>query len=135
MALQPIIVQWDPMYVFHWNTSIVDFTAGDMLTLDSGVVTLQNYVEESVGFIGIAAGTEDRGTVPVHLRCKVRMNLVSAAYNFGAGLKYSSRETLVADSSEYTLGWFFEPAKTTDWGCVLFDTPRLENNNFDVISA
>ncbi len=141
MGYRPVVTSFDPMYTHHFASSEVSIHEGDMLVLESGIATLMDAVTESTDFIGISAGVESNSTVPVHLRCLVKINLVEANYSLGDGLKYSARETLVADGDEYSIAHYwgspniYQPTANVSFGHVMFDVTTLFNNNWDVISA
>ncbi len=141
MSLTPVIANFDPLFVKHFAcTPGVACHEGDFLVLQSGYATLMTS-ESSANFLGVAGGVESNDTIPVYMRCLLKVNLDENAYSFGDGLKYHSRETLTHDLGDATVAHYFgdpnifSPTDNISWGHVFIDLLELKNSNWDVISA
>lgn len=143
MAFQPEVIRYEPAYVMSLPVGAVALEQGDLLSFESNAVVLMDLVTEDASFIGISGGkcdTASAGTyIDVYLRCIVDIALVSATYAIGAGVKYSAKNTLVADSDANTIGWIWDfNTATRTRGKVLIDIPALgipADKLFNTVSA
>lgn len=140
------VIKYDPFYVvtFKATTSAID--VGEMVQYSSGYIIPVAAVTDDATFVGISLGealaTVDSGKeIAVAMRCVCEATLTSATYVFGAGLKWASATSLVADADANTIAWFYDSllsGGTLTLGKVLFDVPKLgenANKQFDTVSA
>ena len=142
------VVRFDPLMVFTFKAYTAAIDLGEMLmwTTSGSYVTPATATTSDATFVGISGGqarlTVDSGNeITVYQRCICRCALTSAAYIFGAGLKWASASSLVADGNADTIGWFVDSARsgqTLTEGLVLFDVAMLgaiKGLQYDVASA
>ena len=143
MAYQPKVVAWEHQYVLSLPVSTVALEQGDLLSFESNVVVLMDAATEDATFVGVSGGKTDGSNagdyIDIYTKCLVDIQLASATYALGAGLKYSAKNTLVADGDANTIAhiWDFNTATRTR-GKVLIDIPALgipADKLFHTISA
>jgi len=97
---------------------------GQLLIEASGEVDHMDAVAEDADFIGVAltghsANPDDfRDSITVSQKCLIDIDVTSAAYVYGAGLKYSAGGpttdySLVADGGANTIAWAAETKTAT----------------------
>lgn len=128
---QPVIRWFDPAFVIDLPVSTVALDVGDFLSWESSALVLMDAVGENATFVGIAMGacvvTVDSGNyIPVATKCIIECDLTSASYVIGAGLLYTSKNTLAAATSGADqIAWLFDNDGTLTRANVLIDVPNL----------
>lgn len=104
---QPVVVQYDEMMVISLPLGSVALDTGDFIDFDTNACILMNADSEDNQFVGISGGKRKNtgDMIPVYTRCIIEVDCTSASYALGAGLKYTSKNTVVADSNANTIGW------------------------------
>lgn len=95
----------------------VAIETGDLISLESNSSTLLDADTDDATFVGFAisqhtANVAMPATLLVGLKGILLFTVTSASYGFGAGLKYTSENTLVADGGANTIAWSGEEATT-----------------------
>lgn len=124
MAVQPAILFYDPLTVVGLPVGAVALVFGDICSWESNALVLFNAATEDITFPGIAMGNRDAtgDIIPVAMKCVLRLDLSSASYDHGDGLKYVSKNTLVTDGAANTIAWKWSlEAGTITAGKVMFD--------------
>ena len=99
-----------PAHIWTLPGSTVDLDRGDFLSYESDAAVLMDTVTEDATFIGIAMNNYTSGDrvpqqVVAALVCMIECDVTSATYSIGDGLKYTSKNTLVADGSANTIAF------------------------------
>ena len=111
------------------KTAADDIQIGDLLISDgaNGVEKMSADTEDAT-FVGIAAMMSKDADGPqnilIYNKCIIEMPVTSAAYAFGAGLKWVTAG-MVADGAANTIAWAWETKGTTTSLKVLVDVPAL----------
>ena len=84
--------------------------AGDLISVESSAATVMNGATDDATFGGVAttahAANENLPTnVVLALQCVAVYDCTSAQHALGAGLKWTSANTLVADGGADTIAW------------------------------
>lgn len=144
--IQPVVLVHDPMYVLPMALGAAAFVSttllevGDFLSNETGVV-LMDLVTENATFIGISGGKTNTlmtaaDYIPVYLKCIIEVDATSATYAVGAGLKYTSKNALVADSNVDTIAWCWDYDTATRTRIkALIDVPLLSYANGVIFDA
>ncbi len=146
---QPVVIMHDPMYMVEYNLGAAAFVAatllevGDFVVEDTGVV-LMDAVTEDVALVGISAAKTNTlqaltTKIPVYMKCIIEVDVTSAAYALGDALKYTSKNTLVADADANTIAWVFDYSTATRTRIqALINVPNLgivADKTFEKVSA
>lgn len=141
MSKQTSVVHYDPLYVISLPVGAAALEQGDLLSFESSTVVLFDLAAENVTFVGMGGGKSAASTgdfIDVYMKCWADMALTSATYALGAGLKYTSKNTLVADGNADTIGWVWDfNTATRTRGKVYFNVPLLSQTSgylFDIVT-
>lgn len=112
------------------KTAADDIQKGDFLKLTSGEVEKMDAAADASTFIGVSAMKSEDADGPqkilVYLQCIVIIDVESASYAFGAGLKGNfTNGTLEADGSANTIAHAWETKATTTSLRALVDVINL----------
>ena len=139
---QVSMIRHDPFFDMTWKCTTTAIPPFSMVMESSNYAVPMTGATDDATFIGIAMGeartTVDSGhEIVVAGRCIVEIGLTSASYEYGAGLKWATATTLVADGSANTIGWFVDVMRsgtTCTKGWVLFDVLHLAivGKQFDI---
>lgn len=139
---QVSMIRHDPFFDMTFKCTTTAIPNYSMVMYSSGYVVPMTATSDDDAFVGIAMGeartTVDSGhEITVAGRCIVEMGLTSATYVYGAGLKWATATTLVADGSATTIGWFVDVLRTGTTctkGWVLFYILALSSlgKQFDI---
>lgn len=139
---QPVIVRYDPLSVISLPVGSVAVDTGDLVTLESNAIVLMDRANvEEVLFVGICGGKRGRtgDMLPIYTRCIISIDVTSATYGLGNGLKYTSKNTLVADGDADTIGWAFEDNSSSSSRILVYiNVPELglaADHLWDTVSA
>jgi len=141
MRCTPIRI--DEVVTFRCYTTAI--VLGDMLynlgnSYDYKVAPMSAAAHDAT-FVGIALGSAEATVnngdpMPVMTRGLIRIGATSAQYLFGAGLKWASVSTLVADGDAETIAWCYDDDISTRTSIIaLIDVSKLAGKQFDAVSA
>lgn len=129
------------------RASTVVIKKGWLLSLESNTIENMNADTEDVTFAGVAYTNHESGdphNVTVLMKCIVDIDVTSATYVFGVGLKYTAGSatvdySLVADANANTIAWSQQVASSAVTRLqVRFDVPVLgipADKLFETVSA
>ena len=111
------------------KTAATNIQKGDFVKLTTGEIEVVSGATDDATFLGVCSMKSEDADGPTNLliytQCIVECPMESAAYAFGAGLKYNTNGTLEADGSANTIAFAWETKGTTTSLKVLVDVIAL----------
>lgn len=109
--------------------------AGDLLYSSGGYAYKVSAASHDAKFIGVAyesSSSTESASITVLQKCIVEIDVASASYVVGSGLKYSAANKLADDGGANTIAWVWERNTAATRLKVLIDAVQLgkffENN-------
>lgn len=115
-TLKNVVTWYNPATVVSFPVGATAVDVGDMVQLSSSLIIPLTAATDDSLMLGIALGKAAAGSgdyIPVATECLVDIGATSAAYAFGAGLKWASANSLVADGDANTIAWCYDFSSAT----------------------
>ena len=128
---QPVILAYDVKDVLRAPvTSTEVIVKGDLVKLKStGYIYAVDAATNDITFVGLAldsSATAETTEVAFAFKCIAEIDATSASYRVGAGLLWTSDNTVADDAGANTLCWVAKNTTSASRIEILVDAPKLQ---------